>query len=367
VSFGARADIRLDALLHNLELLHSRQPASQVLAAVKANAYGHGIINVSRALGDRVDALAVARLSEARKLRAAGIATPIVLMGGVLDRDELASALELHCDLVVHEPDQLELLETSGGQARCRVWLKVNTGMNRLGVRTDDAARLVARLRAVAGVRAIGLMTHLANADDLDDRRSLDQIERFRKLTDGFDGDISIANSAALLGWNDRVSDPAFWNHQGEVWIRPGISLYGISPLRSHTALQLGLRHVMNFESTLVAVHDVAAGESIGYGGTWTARENTRLGVVAVGYGDGYTRALPSGAPVLVNGRRVPVAGVISMDLTVVDLGAGATDRPGDHVILWGDGLPVEELAAYAGTVPYTLVCGVIDRAGSVG
>jgi len=366
VSFGARVDIRLDALRHNLELLHSTQPTSRVLAAVKANAYGHGIVGVARCLEGHVDALAVARLCEAQRLRAAGVKTRIVLMGGVLDEDELRESEAYDCDLVVHESSQVALLERRHNRELPRIWLKVNTGMNRLGVPAEQAPGLLERLRGLRGIRSVGLMTHLANADDIRDPATPRQIERFRALTDGFVGDVSIANSAALLGWNDRVCDPEFWNHRGEIWIRPGISLYGISPLRGRTARELGLRPVMQFESCLIAVHEIAAGERIGYGGTWTADRDTRLGVVAAGYGDGFTRSLPAGTPVLVNGRRATVAGIISMDLTVVDLGPGASDRPGDPVILWGEGLPVEEMAIHAGTVPYTLVCGVIDRTGRV-
>jgi len=366
VSFGVRVDVRLDSLKHNLELLHAAQPESKVLAAVKANAYGHGLVTVSREIAESVDALAVARMPEAAKLRAAGVRTPVVLMGGVLDDDELGEAVALACDLVVHEAEQVELLEKRSGREVSRVWIKVNTGMNRLGVRPKDVCRLAERLRSVGGVGSVGLMTHLANADDVGDETSLGQIEAFRAVTDGFDGDVSIANSAALLGWNDRVRDTAYWNNRGDLWIRPGISLYGISPLRGRSAAELGLRSVMQLESVLIAVHDIAAGEKIGYGGTWTAGCDTRIGVVAAGYGDGYPRSLPSGAPVLVGGRRVPVAGVISMDLTVVDLGRGAAERPGERVVLWGEALPVEEVAGYAGTVPYTLVCGVIDRTGRI-
>lgn len=366
MSFGVRVDIRLDSLKHNLELLRSAQPDSKVLAAVKANAYGHGLASVSRTISDSVDALAVARMAEAARLRLAGIPAPVVLMGGVIDDDELGEAVELACDLVVHEIEQVDLLERLSGRRVSRVWLKVNTGMNRLGVRPKDVRRLVERLKSITGIGALGLMTHLANADNLDDKASLVQIEAFRAVTDGFDGDVSIANSAALLGWNDRVRDAAYWNNRGDLWIRPGISLYGISPLRSHSAAQLGLRPVMQLESVLIAVHDVPAGEKIGYGGTWVAGHDTRVGVVAAGYGDGYPRSLPSGSPVLVGDRRVPVVGVISMDLTVVDLGIDATERPGERVVLWGERLPVEEVAGRAGTVPYTLVCGVIDRTGRV-
>lgn len=362
MSFGARAEIRLDALRANLDRLRSAAPDAKVIAAVKANAYGHGIETVARALED-VECLGVARLSEAARLRRAGIDGSILLMSGVLDTDELGQAVTLGCDLVVHTGEQVELLESARVPPR-RVWLKVDTGMRRLGVDCDAVPALAERLRNAGSVGPVGLMTHLANADDLADPASSRQFERFEKLTRGFDGDVSVANSAALLGWGDDIADPGRWGNAGEVWIRPGISLYGISPLVGKSAIELGLRPVMQFETVLLAVKPIAAGSRVGYGGTWRADTDTVLGIAAAGYGDGYSRFLPSGTPVLVNGRRVPVAGVVSMDLVALDLGPGAAASVGDPVVLWGDGLPVEEVASFAGTIPYALVTGVIDRAG---
>ena len=362
MTLGARADIRLDALLANYETLRAAVPGSRVMAAVKANAYGHGLVTVSRALPD-ADLLAVARLPEARRLRAADIPNGIVLMAGVLDADELAAAGELGCDLVVHTRIQVELLERSSGSS-LRVWLKIDSGMHRLGVRPEDARELVDRLRASRCVRDVGLMTHLANADDVGDATSVRQFERFAAITDGFDGDVSVGNSAGVLGWSRDIADRARWNNRGHLWIRPGISLYGISPLRDRTAEELGLRPVMQFRSVLIDVKPIHAGERVGYGGTWQAERDTVIGIAAAGYGDGYSRFLPSGTPVLVNGRRALLAGLISMDLLALDLGPDARDAIGDEVLLWGDGLPVEEIASYANTTAYPLVTGVIDREG---
>lgn len=367
MSFGARASIRLDALQSNFERLKAAGPSCKVIAAVKANAYGHGLTKVASALPG-ADALGVARLPEAEQLRAAGIQTPLLLMGGVISAPELRTALELDCDLVVHSEFQVELLETFG---RCssRAWLKVDTGMGRLGVRPEEAPALMQRLRRISGLESPGLMTHLANADDRQDRTSEKQIARFARLSDGFDGDISIGNSAALLGWADAINPSGAktpWNHSGDTWIRPGISLYGISPLVGVSAAELGLRAVMQFETVLIAVKSIRAGEHVGYGGHWVPSEDTVVGIAAAGYGDGYSRFIPSGTPVLVNGRRVAVAGVISMDLTAIDLGPDATERTGDRVILWGDALPVEEVAACAETTAYPLVTGVVDRTGEL-
>ena len=367
MSFGARASIRLDALRSNFERLKAAGPSCKVIAAVKANAYGHGLTTVASALSG-ADTLGVARLPEAAQLRDAGIRTPVLLMGGVTTIAELRTALELDCDLVVHAAYQLELLETFG---RCssRAWLKVDTGMGRLGVRPEEAPALMERLRGMAGLEHPGLMTHLANADDRQDPTSKKQIARFARLSDDFDGDISIGNSAALLGWADAINPLGAnspWKHSGETWIRPGISLYGISPLAGVAAAELGLRAVMQFETTLIAVKPILAGERVGYGGHWVANEDSVIGIAAAGYGDGYSRFIPSGTPVLVNGRRVAVAGVISMDLTAIDLGPNAADRIGDPVTLWGDGLPVEEVAACAETTAYPLVTGVLDRSGDL-
>lgn len=364
MSFGARARIRLDALRSNFNLVRNAATGSRVLAAVKANGYGHGLITVSRALHD-ADGLAVARLAEATRLREAGIETDIVLMGGVVGADELKRAVDLRCGLVVHTESQIALLEAQT-VSPMRVWLKIDTGMRRLGVSVGAAPSLIERLRASASVGELGIMTHLANADDTSDSMSTTQFQAFSALTDGFEGDVSVANSAALLGWRDHVVDQTRWNNTGEVWIRPGLSLYGISPLTGRSASELGLLPVMQFETTLIDVKSVAAGEPVGYGGTWHATRDTLIGIAAAGYGDGYPRHLPSGTPVLVNGRRVPLAGVVSMDLLAVDLGGDSVDAIGDPVLLWGEGLPVEEIAMRGGTIPYTLVTGVIDRAGEL-
>jgi alanine racemase len=362
VSFGARAVVRLDALSHNFEILKGAFPGSKVMVAVKANAYGHGLVTVARALTD-ADAYAVARLVEAQILRKAGIDKPVVLMGGVIDEEELVQAAACRCALVIHTEHQVELLESSN-QKISRIWLKIDTGMNRLGVRPGDALALIARIRAVHGSCKLGLMTHLANSDDLSDPMSRLQIERFRDIADNFDGDISVANSSAILGMQADIDSPGLWTNTGEQWIRPGVSLFGVSPIESMTARELELQAVMQFESTLIAVKPIRKGERVGYGGCWTSGRDSVLGIIAAGYADGYSRFLPSGTPVLLNGRRVPLAGVVSMDLCAVDLGPNAEDSIGDKVTLWGDGLPVEEVATYARTSAYALVCGITDRAG---
>jgi len=364
VTFGARARIRPGAIQHNFQLIKTKAPGCRTVAVIKGNAYGHGMLAAADALSD-ADAFGVARLSEARTLRQAGIDKQVVLLGGVFSGSDLDEAIALQISLGIHRNEQIKWLEDCDGGA-VSVWLKIDTGMNRLGFHIDKAAGALARLQECAAVRDLKLMTHFANADDPDDTTTRVQIEKFKHVIEGFDGDVSVANSAGLFAWTDVLQEFAEIRAAGRLWIRPGIALYGVSPLRDISAAELGLRAAMQFESRLFAVKPLRAGEPVGYGGTWKSACDTVLGIVAVGYGDGYTRYIPTGTPVLVNGRRVPVVGVISMDLTAVDLGPGAVDRAGDAVILWGDGLPVETIAGYAGTVPYQLVTGVTHREEAV-
>lgn len=349
-----RAYIRPEALRNNYDRLRAAAGGARVIAVIKGNAYGHGLLTVARALPD-ADAFAVAHVADAVALAQAGIRQPILLLGGVYTRAELDIALARGFELVVHCRPQLELLETAASGSTV-VWVEVDTGMHRLGLHPDDCAEALARLRKCRAVGELRLMTHLSCADDRGDGRTESQVERFCELLDGFDGGFSIANSPVVLGWPGSVCvglDPA------RSWARCGIALYGISPFPGTTGADLGLRPAMHFEAGLVSIRDVRAGETVGYGATWQAPCDTVVGIISAGYGDGYTRFLPSGTPVLVNGRRAALAGRISMGLTAIDLGPGATDRIGDRVTLWGDGLPVEEVAACADTIPYTLVAGV--------
>ncbi len=330
------------------------------MAVIKGNAYGHGMLAAAGALSD-ADAFGIARLSEARVLREAGIEKPIILLGGVFSADDLEMAIALGVSPGVHSIEQIGWLEKCSGSG-LSAWLKIDTGMNRLGMRIENAATAISRLEECKAVKCVNIMTHFANADNPADDTTQKQIERFNSVIECFKGDISLANSAALFGGSDVLTEFSEIHEAGRLWIRPGIALYGVSPIRGQSASELGLRPAMQFESRLLLVKPLRAGERVGYGGTWRSDRDSVLGIVAAGYGDGYTRYIPSGTPVIVNGRRVPVAGVISMDLTTVDLGPDAVDRAGDRVILWGDELPVETVAEFAGTVPYQLVTGVIHR-----
>ena len=364
MSFGARALIRLGAIRHNFQTIKECTPGARVMAVIKANAYGHGLLPVARCL-DTADCFAVARLSEASDLRAAGIDMPIALLGGVFSEADLGKAMDLDLQLGVHTASQIEWLERFG-QAHATIWLKIDTGMNRLGFRPHEAANLIERLNDCAAVSDLRVMTHFANADNVQDDTTASQIAQFGNIVEAFDGDISIANSPAIFAWQKDLEVFAAQRGNGRLWVRPGLALYGISPFADRCGADLGLTPAMRFESRLIAVKALRKGETVGYGGTWQSTRDTVLGIVAGGYGDGYSRFIPAGSPVIVNDRRVTIAGSVSMDLTTVDLGPAAIDQVGDSVLLWGDELPVEEVAKHAGTIPYQLVCGISNRESCV-
>ena len=357
---GARARILPDALRHNLERVRELAPGCRVMAAIKGNAYGHGLLTAARCFAS-ADSVAVARLSEAAALRDAGVRQAIVLLPGFMCANELREAARLQCELVVHNNVQLALLERlPAGQLI--VWLKVDTGMHRLGFPPATVAAAIARLREINSVVDVRLLSHLACADEKDGVATDRQVNEFRALTAGFTGDISIANSAAVLSGEVSLHDPQYWGNHGATWVRPGIALYGISPFPERCGSEFGLQPAMQFETRLLDVKPVAKGASVGYGARWQAPADGWLGIIAAGYGDGYSRFLPSGTPVLVNGRRMPLAGTVSMDLAAIDLGPEPAGKIGDSVVLWGPQLPVEQIAACAGTIAYQLVTGVMHR-----
>ena len=363
MSFGARALIRLGALEHNLETIRRAAPGSKVMAVIKANAYGHGMVPVAQHLS-HVDAFAVARVTEAIELRNSGVTARIILLAGVMNTLELATAVQQGFEPVVHCDEQLDLLDSCRDGA-VNVWLKFDTGMNRLGFAPSDADMLIDRLRHSPGVNAVRLMTHFASADELEEQTTLRQLESFRPIMDGFDGDVSIANTPATLGWPVIANAREEFGFQGDNWIRPGIALFGISPFAGRTGPDLGLKPVMQFEARLIAIKPLRAGDRVGYKGAYTADTDTMLGIISAGYGDGYSRHFRSGTPVLVNGRKVPLIGNVSMDMIAVDLGEHPADKVGDIATLWGDGLSVEEVAPFADAISYELVCGVMNREAS--
>jgi alanine racemase len=347
------ATIDTGALRHNLEIIRQWAPGSRVMAVIKANAYGHGLVAVARAL-QSAEAFAVARVDEGLTLRQAGVLTRTVLLEGVFDRSQLDAAAVAGFELVVHTAEQIELLRSAPKDAKFTVWLKLDSGMNRLGFKPAAFAAAHAALRELAAVRQpVNLFTHLASADTPDFATTTDQLALFAAATASLEGERSIANSAGMLGFAAARAD----------WVRPGLLLYGASPFSGTIGPDYGLRPAMTLHSQLIALKDLEVGERVGYGGKWVAQRPTRLAVAAVGYGDGYPRSLSAGSPVLVNGQRAPLAGRVSMDMIGIDV-TDLQDAPrlGDPVILWGDGLPVEEIAVWADTIPYELLCGISQR-----
>jgi alanine racemase len=347
------ATIDTGALRHNLSVVRRWAPKSRVMAVIKANAYGHGLVAVARAL-DSADAFAVARVDEGLVLREAGIKTPTVLLEGVFDRGQLAAAAAAQFELVVHTTEQIDLLRAAEQGARFKVWLKLDSGMNRLGFKAAAFGDAHAALGALAAVKSpVNLFTHLASADLPDLSTTSEQVALFASATQAFGGERSLENSAAMLSFPEHQAD----------WVRPGLLLYGVSPFAGSIGADHGLRPVMTLRSHVIAIKDLAPGERVGYGGDWTAVRATRLAVAAVGYGDGYPRNLASGAPVLVNGERAGLAGRVSMDMIGIDVtDLRRTPVLGDPVVLWGEGLPVEEIAVWADTIPYELLCGISQR-----
>lgn len=363
MTFGARALIRLGALKHNLDVIRRAAPGAKIMAVIKANAYGHGMEAVAETLDD-VDAFAVARLPEAVQLHEYGIDKPLVLLAGALTAAELQEALTRSLQIVVHCMEQVELLEAASAGSTV-VWLKFDTGMNRLGFAPDAAKQLIARMRSCSAVSELRLMSHLASADELDNPITKDQFDSFREIVEGFDGAVSVANTPATMGWPLVAEARESLGFKGDHWIRPGLALYGVSPFEGRTGRDLDLKPVMQFEARLIATKPLSEGARVGYRGRYQAKATSTLGIISAGYGDGYTRHFRTGTPVLLNGRRVPMIGNVSMDMIAVDLGDNANDQVGDIATLWGEGLPVEEVAPWADAIPYELVCGVMHRENS--
>ncbi len=347
-----RAIIDCEALHHNLAQVRAAAPGRQIMAIVKANGYGHGIVRVARLLGNTADAFGVACLEEAQMLRAAGINQPITLLEGVFDGVEYSEAARLGLTVTLHHPWQLETLLTTPLVTPLSVWLKVDTGMHRLGLDPEQIPHAWEQLRTCPWVSTVGLMSHFAQADEPELPATPLQLDRFQRSVAMLPGDHCLANSAAILAW------PA--SHG--TWVRPGLMLYGASPFLHQTGEQLGLRPVMTFTSALIAVKTIRRGEAVGYGAAWRCTRDTTVGVVAAGYADGYPRHAPSGTPVLVNGQPVPLVGRVSMDMLCVDLATQPQAQPGDPAILWGPGLPVERIASAAGTISYEILCHIAPR-----
>lgn len=344
--------INTDALKHNLKRVRELAPNSKVLAMVKANAYGHGLVRTVKALRT-ADAFGVACLEEAMMIRGAALTNPIVLMSGFNIAEDLLKIIALNCDIVVHCYAQIEILEKCNLPTPLRVWLKIDTGMHRLGFVPAEVHKIYSRLCACKNVQPPPkLITHFANADSLEEHATLQQIENFNRAITNLHGEKSLANSAGILLFPQTHAD----------WVRPGGLLYGVSPLPNDIGANHGLQPVMTLTSKIIAIHAYAKGAAIGYGSTWKCPENMLIGIVGIGYGDGYPRHAKNGTPVLVNGHLCALAGRVSMDMLAVDLRAYNNAKLGDEVILWGKGLAAEHVANWADTITYELFCGIARR-----
>ena len=344
-----RARIDSAALRHNLDAARRRAPRSRICAVVKANAYGHGLARAARALA-AAEGLALIELEAALELRRAGERRPMLLLQGFFSPEELEPIAAHGLTTVVHDPEQLAMLEKARLPKRIAVVAKLNTGMNRLGFPAENVRSVLDRLRDCPSAGAIALMTHFADADGKRGVRW--QLERFEAATTGVDLPRSLANSAALLRYPE--------SHK--YWVRPGIMLYGCSPFPDESAEALGLKPAMTLASELIAVRDLRPGDGVGYGGTFAASGPMRIGIVACGYADGYPRHAPTGTPILVCGRRTRTLGRVAMDMLFADLTGIPEAAVGSPATLWGEGLSADEVAASAGTVSYELLCALSQR-----
>jgi alanine racemase len=344
--------IHLGALQHNFRQIKSLAPHSAVLAMLKSNAYGHGLERIALALPD-ADALGVACMEEALQLRAAGIRHGIVLMEGLFNGNELEQAITEQLTLVVHHEAQIQMLEKHRSHESLSIWLKINTGMNRLGFSPGEVKKNHQRLLECPIVKKpVRFMTHFATANSPDPSQTQHQIELFNAITQGLKGPRSLCNSAGILAWPAAQYE----------WVRPGLTLYGVSPFAERSSNEFHLRPVMSLQSKIMAIQRVSKGSHVGYGASWMSPEDKPIGIVPIGYGDGYPQYAQHGTPVLVNGHLCPLAGRVSMDMLTVDLSNQPQAKPGDPVVLWGEGLPIEKVAANNHTSPWELLTRVTAR-----
>lgn len=342
------AHIDLSALRNNLRVVR-RASSARVMAVIKANAYGHGLLQAAEALRD-ADGFALLDVRDAVTLREAGFRQPILLLEGYFSQDELPLFAEYELSSVIHSQRQLDWLEAYPRRNGLSVWLKINSGMNRLGFSPQEFPAVMERLKSHRAVRDVTLMTHFAQADEavgVEGQRTL-----FEQLTASHRLPRSLSNSAAILRHPAAHAD----------WVRPGIMLYGSSPFADASAESLGLQPVMTLSSELISVRDIKAGDAVGYGATFRADRAMRIGTVACGYADGYPRHAATGTPILVEGQRTRTLGRVSMDMLSVDLSDLPEAREGSRVVLWGEGMPIDEVASAAGTISYELLCALAPR-----
>jgi alanine racemase len=344
----ARALINLQALRHNYQL--ARQLcADKALAVIKADAYGHGAVPCALALHDIADGFAVACLDEALKLRAAGVTLPILLLEGFFEQDELPLIVAHDLWCVVHADWQLEAIEQTVLLRPLTVWLKMDSGMHRVGFFPSEYQTAWQRLQVCDNVASVVLITHFSQADELQSTRTQEQFQIFNDVVTGMLAPISACNSPAILAWPNIRSE----------WSRPGIILYGSQPVAMHDVCAEKLQPVMTLQSKIIAVRELPAGEPVGYGAQYITQQPMRVGIVAMGYADGYPRHAPTGTPVAVDGCITQLLGRVCMDMLAVDLTDLKQADVGSSVELWGARVSVDEVAMRAGTISYELLCNV--------
>jgi alanine racemase len=344
----ARALIDLQALRHNYQLARETTGA-KALAVVKADAYGHGAVRIAQALGAQVDGFAVACIEEGLELRQAGIRAPVLLLEGFFETDELALIVQHDFWCVVHSQWQLEAIEKSSIGKPLNIWLKLDSGMHRVGFQPGNYHAAYQRLMASGKVAKIVLMSHFSRADELGSGRTAEQVALFQSTREGLAAEVSLRNSPGVMAWPSVPSD----------WVRPGIMLYGATPFDQPQAVADRLQPVMTLESKVICVRELSAGEPVGYGGAFVTDRKMRIGVVAMGYADGYPRQAPSGTPVMIDGQRSQLLGRVSMDMLCVDLTDIAGADMGSRVELWGKNVLASDVACHAGTIPYQIFCNL--------
>lgn len=340
--------ISQEALLHNVTQVRHFAPGAKIMAMVKGNAYGHGLVQVAKLLSGHVEALGVACIEEANLLRAAGITIDIVLMEGIFNADELCQVQAQRFTLVVHHWPQIAALQAHKGHtAPFKVWLKLNTGMHRLGFQASEFLAAYQQLSQLPHCEIVGYLSHFSKADHQGDPHTEQQYRLFCDTIAPLPGLKSIANSAGILAWPKLQAD----------WVRPGLMLYGVSPFADQWGTAFHLKPVMTLQAQIIAIRTLAAGDRVGYAGAFEAKVASQIGIVSIGYADGYPWHAKSGIPVLVNHQRTYTVGRVSMDMLAVDLSTCKAVKVGDPVILWGEGLPIEEVADHIGTIPWELLC----------
>ncbi len=355
MDFRPKIQLDFNALKHNLSIAKQSAPNSHIMAAIKANAYGHGLIPCAQAL-QQADAFAVARICEGLELRQAGFQHPIVILEGANNTAEIQTALEQHFILVLHHISQLSLIKKI--KKPLKIWIKIDTGMHRIGFLPDQIHSILAPILNHPYLQLQGLLTHLANADNPNDPKTAQQIQQIQTIFKRVQNQtpqklvLSIANSAGILAWKA--------SHQ--TWNRPGIMLYGASPIINTTADTFNLKPVMTFKSRIIAIQNYQKGDTIGYSGCYCCPKKMRVGVIAVGYGDGYPRHAKNGTPILIHKKKCQLLGRVSMDMISVDLTSIPQAKIGDRAILWGKELAIEEIATQCDSISYALFCGISER-----